>query len=246
MAQRSPLHRNLRGAATPAYRGAAANACAPSIRVGVASHAKLARTASPASRWRPQRGRLGGVHADQRAVMPELLKGRTADPATWMRTPGNLARLATFKRETDAHRFAVAARPQCVRPAAAASSASRRQHEHPGPDQGEARIPSADGRGRQGAGPVRPDTKRITRTTRQHAAEVNGLEVKGGASAQGLGVTTQGKRARMRWQGCLAGDVVCAVLCRHMLSVCHRMVDRIPMLRKRAFCWSGNNNCPVL
>lgn len=40
--------------------------------------------------------------------MPELLEGRTTDPATWMSTPENLARLAAFKREADARSRALA------------------------------------------------------------------------------------------------------------------------------------------
>ncbi|MFE1904240.1 hypothetical protein ACFW96_11265 [Streptomyces gardneri] len=64
--------------------------------------------------------------------MPELLEGRRADPATWMRTPAeNLVRLAALKCEADARRFAVADGPQCERGAAAASPARRRQQRHP-------------------------------------------------------------------------------------------------------------------
>lgn len=40
--------------------------------------------------------------------MPELLEGRTTDPATWMHTPENLARFAAFKLEADARGRAVA------------------------------------------------------------------------------------------------------------------------------------------
>ncbi|WP_232838692.1 hypothetical protein [Streptomyces geranii] len=49
------------------------------------------------------------VQAHQQAAMPELLEGRTTDPATWMHTPKNLARLAALKLETDARGRAVAA-----------------------------------------------------------------------------------------------------------------------------------------
>jgi hypothetical protein len=36
------------------------------------------------------------VHAHQQATMPELLEGRATDPATWLRTPENLNRLAVL------------------------------------------------------------------------------------------------------------------------------------------------------
>lgn len=52
--------------------------------------------------------RAAAVHAHQQAAMPELLEGRTTDPATWMSTPENLARLAAFKREADARSRALA------------------------------------------------------------------------------------------------------------------------------------------
>lgn len=59
--------------------------------------------------------------------MPELLEGRTTDPATWLRSPENLNRLAVFEREADARRRAIAERePQ----APAADPASQQQHQN--------------------------------------------------------------------------------------------------------------------
>ncbi|WP_329391543.1 relaxase domain-containing protein (plasmid) [Streptomyces sp. NBC_01351] len=71
------------------------------------------------------------VHAHQQAAMPELLEGRTTDPATWISTPENLARFAAFKREADARRRAIADRPQPEQQADAASPASQQPHQHP-------------------------------------------------------------------------------------------------------------------
>ncbi|MFF4794893.1 hypothetical protein ACFY2M_35250 [Streptomyces sp. NPDC001276] len=44
--------------------------------------------------------------------MPELLEGRTTGPATWMRTPENLARFAALNREADARRRAITDREE--------------------------------------------------------------------------------------------------------------------------------------
>ncbi|MGX1762069.1 hypothetical protein ACWIG5_35050 [Streptomyces lydicus] len=74
------------------------------------------------------------VHAHQQAAMPEQLEGRTTDPATWMRSPENLARFAAYKRDADARRRVVADRPHPEQSTDAASSADQRQHA--GPDQG--------------------------------------------------------------------------------------------------------------
>ncbi|MFT9671329.1 MobF family relaxase [Streptomyces rhizosphaericola] len=49
------------------------------------------------------------VPAHQQAAMPDVyLEGRTTDPATWLRTPENLDRLAAFTREANARRHAIA------------------------------------------------------------------------------------------------------------------------------------------
>ncbi|MEU5163852.1 MobF family relaxase [Streptomyces sp. NPDC020875] len=51
--------------------------------------------------------RAAAVQAHQRAAMPEeYLQGRTTDPATWLRTPENLDRLAALTRAADARRRA--------------------------------------------------------------------------------------------------------------------------------------------
>ncbi|MER6127862.1 MobF family relaxase [Streptomyces sp. NPDC001795] len=76
------------------------------------------------------------IHAHQQAAMPERLEGRTTDPATWIRTPKNLARFAAWQREADARRRAVADRPQPELPTDAAHPADQRQHHTPRPDQG--------------------------------------------------------------------------------------------------------------
>jgi hypothetical protein len=68
--------------------------------------------------------------------MPELLEGRTTDPATWMRTPKNLARFAAITGAADARRRAVADRPQPEQPADPVAPADQRQHHTPQPDQG--------------------------------------------------------------------------------------------------------------
>jgi conjugative relaxase-like TrwC/TraI family protein len=72
---------------------------------------------------------------DQQAAMPELLEGRTTDPATWMRTPENLGRLAVLIREADARRRVIAARGQD----APATDPGSRQHQQPDPDHGQGR-----------------------------------------------------------------------------------------------------------
>lgn len=69
--------------------------------------------------------RAAAVHAHQQAAMPELLEGRTTDPATWLRTPENLNRLAVFTREADARRRAIAERQQPEPPAEAVAPANQ-------------------------------------------------------------------------------------------------------------------------
>lgn len=52
--------------------------------------------------------RAAAVQAHQQAAMPEeYLEGRTTDPATWLRTPENLDRLAAFTRTADTRRRAM-------------------------------------------------------------------------------------------------------------------------------------------
>jgi hypothetical protein len=84
--------------------------------------------------------RAAAVHAHQQAAMPEQLEGRTTDPATWMRTPENLARFAAYKREADARRRAITDRQQSEQPEHPAKDATgpadQQQHHTPRPDQG--------------------------------------------------------------------------------------------------------------
>ncbi|MCP9213265.1 MobF family relaxase [Streptomyces cucumeris] len=80
--------------------------------------------------------RAAAVHAHQQAAMPELLEGRTTDPATWMSTPENLARFAAYKREADARRRDIADRPQPEQPTDAVGPADQQQHHTPQPDEG--------------------------------------------------------------------------------------------------------------
>ncbi|MDG9688315.1 MobF family relaxase [Streptomyces sp. DH18] len=52
--------------------------------------------------------RAAAIHAHQHAALPEeYLEGRTTDPATWLRTPENLDRLAAITRAANARRRAI-------------------------------------------------------------------------------------------------------------------------------------------
>ncbi|MEV8297841.1 MobF family relaxase [Streptomyces rochei] len=74
--------------------------------------------------------RAAAVQAHQQAAMPEeYLEGRTTDPATWLRTPKNLDRLAAVARAADTRRRACEARPKSEQPA-------DQQHHANGPDHG--------------------------------------------------------------------------------------------------------------
>ncbi|GAX58907.1 TraA/ATP-dependent exoDNAse/relaxase [Streptomyces olivochromogenes] len=79
--------------------------------------------------------RAAAVHAHQQAAMPELLEGRTTDPATWVHTPENLARFAAFKREADACRRANAEQDREQKPTTT-DPGSQQQHQQPGPEHG--------------------------------------------------------------------------------------------------------------
>ncbi|MEU5115056.1 hypothetical protein AB0G64_26555 [Streptomyces longwoodensis] len=62
--------------------------------------------------------RATAIQAHQQAAMPEeYLEGRTTDPATWLRTPKNLDRLAAFIRAADTRRRAMKDRPKPEQPA---------------------------------------------------------------------------------------------------------------------------------
>jgi hypothetical protein len=83
--------------------------------------------------------RAAAVHAHQQAAMPELLEGRTTDPATWMRTPENLERLAAITRAADARRRAIEDRElpaPATPPADPRRQEHEQQHQQPGPGPG--------------------------------------------------------------------------------------------------------------
>ena len=77
------------------------------------------------------------VQAHQQAAMPEeYLEGRTTDPATWMRAPANLERLAAITRAAGARRRAIENR-ELPAPAAGPVDSRRQEHEqHPQPGPG--------------------------------------------------------------------------------------------------------------
>ncbi|SEC05119.1 hypothetical protein SAMN05216532_0311 [Streptomyces sp. 2231.1] len=66
----------------------------------------------------------------------EYVEGRTTDPATWMRTPENLERLAAFTHAANARRRAIADRPKPEQPADVVKPADQQQHHANRPDQG--------------------------------------------------------------------------------------------------------------
>jgi FtsZ-interacting cell division protein ZipA len=81
------------------------------------------------------------IQAHQQAAMPEeYLEGRTTDPATWMRTPENLARLAALTKAAEARSRTTADGPQPQQPTVEAADPRRQEHEEqhqrPGPEQG--------------------------------------------------------------------------------------------------------------
>ncbi|WEO92698.1 MobF family relaxase [Streptomyces sp. FXJ1.172] len=78
--------------------------------------------------------RATAVHVHQQAAMPEEhLEGRTTDPATWMRTPKNLERLAALTRAADARRREMEGREL---PADPHRQEHEQQHQRPGRGQG--------------------------------------------------------------------------------------------------------------
>ncbi|MCZ0983793.1 relaxase domain-containing protein [Streptomyces diastatochromogenes] len=80
--------------------------------------------------------RAAAVHAHQQAAMPEEhLEGRTTDPATWLHTPKNLARLAAFTKAAEARARTIADEAQPQQPAPDAVDATRQQHHPTQPDQ---------------------------------------------------------------------------------------------------------------
>ncbi|MFB7082590.1 MobF family relaxase [Streptomyces sp. NPDC056308] len=92
--------------------------------------------------------RAAVIHAHQQAAMPqEHLEGRTTDPATWMRTPESLERLAAFTRAANARRRAIEDGEIPAPVADPAGPVDRRrqeheqQHQQPGPGQGQGLQP---------------------------------------------------------------------------------------------------------
>ncbi|MEU0009571.1 hypothetical protein ABZ079_36545 [Streptomyces sp. NPDC006314] len=76
--------------------------------------------------------RATAVQAHQQAAMPEeYLEGCTTDPATWLRTPENLERLATFTRAANARRRAFEARLKPEEPADVVKPADQYEDAHP-------------------------------------------------------------------------------------------------------------------
>ncbi|MFE5689249.1 MobF family relaxase [Streptomyces sp. NPDC056512] len=80
--------------------------------------------------------RAEAAHAHQQAAMPEeYVQGRTTDPATWMRTPENLDRLAVFTKEATARRSDIEERElpaSAADPVGAHREEHEQQHRHPG------------------------------------------------------------------------------------------------------------------
>ncbi|MES9558733.1 MULTISPECIES: MobF family relaxase [unclassified Streptomyces] len=88
--------------------------------------------------------RAAAVQAHQQAAMPEAyLEGRTTDPATWLHTPKNLARLAAFTQAAVARGRIIADGPQPKQPAKDADDPARQQQHHTTqPDQGRGAGPN--------------------------------------------------------------------------------------------------------
>jgi hypothetical protein len=82
--------------------------------------------------------RAAAVQAHQQAAMPEeYLEGRTTDPATWLRTPQNLARLAALTKAADARGRTIADGQEPKQLAKDAADPARQQQHHTAqPDQG--------------------------------------------------------------------------------------------------------------
>jgi hypothetical protein len=87
--------------------------------------------------------RAAAIHAHQQAAMPqEYLEGRTTDPATWMTSPQNLARIAAFTRAAEARSLTVEEQADQTKHAHQAKQApagdagSQQQHHTAQPDQG--------------------------------------------------------------------------------------------------------------
>jgi len=81
--------------------------------------------------------RAAAIHAHQQAAMPqEYLEGRTTDPATWITSPQNLARLAAITHAAAAGGRVVEEQADQAKQAPAADPGSQQQHHTTQPDQG--------------------------------------------------------------------------------------------------------------
>ncbi|MEE1928812.1 hypothetical protein V1J52_11535 [Streptomyces sp. TRM 70351] len=129
---------------TPPARGAAPAATAPAepptgehdqVAPHGVGHPGRAAARTPARR-------AAAVHAHQQAAMPqEYLEGRTTDPATWMTSPQNLARIAALTRAAQARSRTVEEQADRTKHAYQAkqdpaADAGSQQHHTAQPDQG--------------------------------------------------------------------------------------------------------------
>lgn len=95
----------------------------------------------------PPAQRAASVHVHQQAAMPqESPEGRTTDPATWLRTPENLDRLAAVTRAANARRRAIEAIEDQELPAPPATPADLHRREHEQQHQQSGPAFSRDGR----------------------------------------------------------------------------------------------------
>ncbi|MEV6549284.1 hypothetical protein AB0M57_11285 [Streptomyces sp. NPDC051597] len=90
--------------------------------------------------------RAAAVQAHQHAAMPEeYLEGRTTDPATWLRTPKNLDRLAAYARAAETRRRAMEDRKAPAADPAGPVDGRRQEREQqcqqPDPGQGQGLRP---------------------------------------------------------------------------------------------------------
>lgn len=100
-------------------------------RNGVSSPRR--RPPRPGRRQTPAQ-RAAAVQAHHQAATPEkYLEGRPTDPATWLRTPKNLERLAANAHAADIRRRAMEDRPKPEQPADAVKPTDHQQHSQPGP-----------------------------------------------------------------------------------------------------------------
>ncbi|MFJ5787936.1 MobF family relaxase [Streptomyces hydrogenans] len=137
--------------APPPRDGAPAATASATAHTGDHHHDQT--TAAPHAVDHPDRAaaltpaqRAAAVHAHQQAAMPEEhLEGRTTDPATWLHTPKNLARLAAFTQAAEARARTISGGAQPQQPASDAIDATRQQHHTSQPDQDRGARPQCAG-----------------------------------------------------------------------------------------------------